>query len=85
MEELRAEFERCNGHKDCLARLTFEFGGERGQAVLPRLQPGWRCIVRAAALAGGLGACSVPLSLAIACLVRFTAWLRLTGQAGVPP
>ena len=27
-DQLRAQFERCNGHKDCLERLVFEFGGQ---------------------------------------------------------
>ncbi|KAL4422339.1 hypothetical protein ABPG75_008536 [Micractinium tetrahymenae] len=33
---LRAEFERCNGHKDCLDRLVFEFGGEWKKAHISR-------------------------------------------------
>lgn len=33
---LRAEFERCNGHKDCLDRLVFEFGGEWKKAHVSR-------------------------------------------------
>ena len=34
--QLLREFERCNGHKDCLDRLVFEFGGQWKKAQISR-------------------------------------------------
>lgn len=36
VEQLRAEFERCNGHKDCLDRLTLELGGQWKKGQISR-------------------------------------------------